>query len=315
MDNKKYKIFVDGQVGTTGLEIHQRLSTRDDIELLEIDYEKRKDPIEKAKLLNLADIVFLCLPDFAAKESVKLITNSKTKVIDASTAHRTNDDWDYGIAELSEKRREKISISKRVANPGCHATGFNVIVSPLMQEEILPRSAMLTCHSLTGYSGGGRQLIEEYQQNQNNEIYKSSRHYALNLSHKHIPEMIKVCKMENKPFFTPILGNFYKGMLVSIPIFSNQFTKKMSAKDIHTFFKNHYKNQNFVKVMKFKDKEISTLDAIGCNNTNNLEIYINGDEDQIFISAKFDNLGKGASGAAIQNMNIMLGLDETTGLI
>lgn len=312
--SNKFKVFVDGQVGTTGIEIHQRLSKRNDIELLEIDYDKRKDPAEKAKLLNCADVVFLCLPDVAAKESVSLITNEKVKVIDASTAHRTNDDWAYGIPELSIKQREKIANSTRVANPGCHATGFNVLVAPLVESELLSEDVLLTSHSMTGYSGGGRQLIEEYQANQENEIYLGSRHYGLALKHKHIPEMKKVCGLKNTPIFNPILVNSYKGMLVSVPIFVSQFSKKVNAKEIHTFFENHYKNCNFVKVMPFLEDGSKMLDIVTCNGTNNLEIYVHGNDEQVFLSAKLDNLGKGASGAAVQNMNIMLGLDETIGL-
>lgn len=310
----KYKVFVDGQVGTTGIEIHQRLSKRDDVELLEIDHAKRKDPIEKAKLLNAADVVFLCLPDFAAKESVSLITNKNTKVIDASTAHRTDDDWDYGIAELSNAQREKIAQSTRVSNPGCHATGFNVIIAPLVESGLLPKDALVSAHSMTGYSGGGRQLIEEYEENKDNEVYKSSRHYALTLSHKHIPEMQKISGLKNSPMFNPVLGNFYKGMLVSTPLFCSQFAKKVTAKDIHEFYMNHYKGQSFVKVMPFEEDVTTILNAVACNDTNRLELFVFGNDTQVFISARLDNLGKGASGAAVQNMNIMLGLNETLGL-
>ena len=313
----KYKIFVDGQEGTTGLEINKRLENRDDIELLKIDPDKKKDLNERGKFINEADVVFLCLPDDAAREAVSLVNNPSTRIIDASTAHRTVGGWDYGIPELSDDHRRAISVSKRVSVPGCFASGFNMIMYPLVKEGIVPADYPVSCHSVTGYSGGGRMLIERYQSPENKQKLESPCFYALGLGHKHLPEMQKHSGLLNHPLFTPIVSNYYRGMTVAVPIFPKLLNKKANASDIHKFYSNYYGNQKFVKVMpqnSQNDLEWGFLNAQRCNFTNNIEIYVFGNDDQILITAVLDNLGKGASGAAVQNMNIMLGIDETYGL-
>lgn len=315
----KYKIFVDGQEGTTGLKINERLSKRDDIEILKIDPEKRKDIFERKKFINEADIVFLCLPDDAARESVNLIENEKTRVIDASTAHRTEKGWVYGLPELNKKQRDLIKNSKRVAVPGCHATGFVVIVYPLIQEGVLSKDYPFTCTSLTGYSGGGKKMIEEYEKNRIfKDKYNVPRPYALKLNHKHLPEMQKIPDLEFKPVFTPIVADFYNGMTVSVPINNRLMNKKLSGRDLQAFYKEYYKDEFFIKVMdydldKYLDNGFFVVDER--KNSNFLDIFVTSNDEHSLVITRFDNLGKGASGAAVQNMNIMLGIDETKGLI
>ena len=312
-----YKVFVDGQDGTTGIEIHERLSIRNDVEILTIPSDKKKDGAERAKYLNQADIVFLCLPDEAAKESVSLITNSNVKVIDASTAHRVADDWDYGIAELSPAHREKIKNSKRVANPGCHATGFIMSMYPLVSQGITAPEFPSTCYSLTGYSGGGKKLIEAYENPANKSEILCPKFYGLGLGHKHLPEMQKHSDLINAPIFTPIVAPYYRGMNVTTPIIPSLMNKPMGAKELHEFYVQYYSGQRFVKIMPFgveNNLAQGFLSAEGCNNTNEIHLHIFGDDNQILIVAQLDNLGKGASGAAIQNMNIMTGTDEAYGL-
>ena len=314
----KFKIFVDGQEGTTGLEINERLQNRNDVEILKISQDKRKDIDERKKYINQADIVFLCLPDDAAKESVSLIENPSTRVIDASTAHRVADGWVYGIPELSDNHRKNIENAKRLSNPGCFPTGFNILMYPLVSENIVPKDYPATCHSITGYSGGGRRLIETFESDENKEKLNSPSFYALGLRHKHLPEMQKHSGLFNPPIFTPIISKYYRGMTVAIPIYVDKLNIKKTAEEISLFYKNYYHGQNFVKVKDFNiqnELEWGYLNAEGCNYTNNLEIFVFGDDRQILVAARLDNLGKGASGAAVQNMNIMLGLDETTGLI
>lgn len=315
----KYKIFVDGQEGTTGLKINERLSTRDDIEILKIDTDKKKDISERKKFINEADIVFLCLPDTASKESVTLVENQKTKIIDASTAHRTNPEWVYGLPELNKNQRNLIKNSKRVAVPGCHATGFVIIVYPLIQSKILEKDYPFFCTSLTGYSGGGKKMIEEYETNRTTkDKYCVPRPYSLKLNHKHLPEMQKITGINFPPIFNPIVSDFYNGMAVSIPIIKRIMKKKMSSKDLQIFYKEYYENEFFIKVIDYPiddylDNGFFPVDYR--KNTNFLDIVVCGNEEDSLIIARFDNLGKGASGAAIQNMNIMLGVEETKGLI
>ena len=317
----KFKIFVDGQEGTTGLEINQRLQKRDDIEILKIDFEKRKDIDERKKYINQADIVFLCLPDDAARESVTLIENLSTRVIDASTAHRIADGWIYGIPELSVEHKKNIETAKRLSNPGCFATGFNMLMYPLLKENIVPADYPVTCHSVTGYSGGGRRLIEIFENDDNKEKLNSPCFYALGLTHKHLPEMQKHSGLINPPIFTPIISKYYRGMTVAVPLHVHNVhanNLKVSADGINLFYKNYYQGQNFVKVLPINiidELEWGYLNAESCNYTNNIEILVFGDDTQILVAARLDNLGKGASGAAVQNMNIMLGLDETCGLM
>lgn len=312
------KIFVDGQEGTTGLQINERLLKRDDIELLKINPEKRKDINERRELINKADIVFLCLPDEAAKESVSLVENSTTRIIDASTAHRTNDAWAYGFPELSPVLRDKIKNSARVSVPGCYATGFNALLYPLIKEGIVPADYPVTCHAVSGYSGGGKKRIAEYTSaDPSDESIMSPRFYALALRHKHLPEMQKVSGLAHTPLFTPIIGPYYKGMTVAVPLYSSLLPARNSAASISGFYSDYYSGQKFIKVFP-EGSEGGAVDgflgATGCNGTNLLEIYAAGNDEHILLTARLDNLGKGASGAAVQCMNIMLGLDEAIGL-
>ncbi len=312
----KVKVFVDGQSGTTGLKIHERLSKRNDIELLVIPEEKKKDLSIKKEFLNSSDIVFLCLPDEAAKESVSLIENPNTVVIDASTAHRVNEDWAYGLIEYDKTQREKIKNSNRICVPGCHATGFILGLYPLVKNGIVSKDYPITAHSITGYSGGGKKLIEKFETNQDKISWKSTRHYALSLTHKHLPEMKKYTMLSNNPIFTPIVGNFYKGMAVGIPIHRRLLDKKVGLKDIYEILLKHYESEYFVKVYLGDDSllEEGYFDPTACNETNNAEIFVFGNDEQFLILTRLDNLGKGASGAAIQIMNLKMNMDERTGL-
>ena len=314
----RYKIFVDGQEGTTGLKINERLENHNNIDILRIDPEKRKDPAERKKLLNEADVAFLCLPDAASKESVSMVENPDTRIIDASTAHRTNAEWAYGFPELSKSHRRAVENSKRVAVPGCHASGFNLIMYPLVMEGIVPADYPVTCHSISGYSGAGRKFIELYESpERNDKELKSPRIYALGLAHKHLPEMKKVCGLEYNPLFSPIIGDYYQGMSVAIPLTTRLLPKKYSARELHKFMTEYYKGQYFVSVPAFDPDNFpgnGYLNAMDCNGTNRIELHIFGNEEQILMVSRFDNLGKGASGAAVQCMNIMLGLDEAMAL-
>lgn len=314
----KYKVFVDGQEGTTGLEINERLEKRPDIQLLQINPEKRKDAEERSKFLNEADIAFLCLPDAAARESVSLVTNTTTRIIDASTAHRTDPAWTYGLPELSRRHRESIQTSRRVSVPGCHATGFNLCLYPLVQEGLVPKDYPVTSHSITGYSGGGKKMIGQYEvERAEDESMSSPRFYSLGLAHKHLPEMQNVTGLAHAPIFTPIVSKFYQGMVVAVPLYPHLLRKKYTAEEVREFLASYYKGQPFVTVMPFESENFldnGYLGATACNGTNNAEIFVFGENERILVAARFDNLGKGASGAAVQNMNIMLGLDEATGL-
>ena len=312
------RIFVDGQEGTTGLQINERLKIRNDIQLLKIDADKRKEASERKRLINEADIVFLCLPDTAARESVSFLENENTRVIDASTAHRTNDLWAYGLPELSPSHREKIRTSKRVSVPGCYATGFNILMYPLIKEGIVPGNYPVTCHAVSGYSGGGNKLIAQYEAGgPAEEFMKSPRFYALGLKHKHLPEMQKISGLASPPLFSPIVGPYYKGMTVAVPLYTNLLTGINNADELCGFLSDYYKKQHFIKVYPFGSEEMlvnNFLDATGCNGSNMLEINVSGNDEHILLASRLDNLGKGASGAAVQCMNIMLGLEETTGL-
>ena len=304
----KPKVYIDGKEGTTGLQIYERLGKRDDIELLLIDDEKRKDLTERKKLLNAADLAFLCLPDAAAVEAVSLIENDRTRVIDASTAHRTDPAWDYGFPELSAEHRAAIVKSKRVANPGCHASGFISSVYPLVKLGVIPADQPVCAYSLTGYSGGGKKLIAEYEDPDRDPRHESHRIYGTNLKHKHLPEMQKVCGLSHPPVFSPILGDFYKGMATTIllpGIDAALVQEKLTA---------YYEGQTFVSVAPLGgDEPVIYADTLA--GTNQLRLIVCGHEGQTTVTALFDNLGKGASGAAVQNMNLMLGFDETTGLL
>ncbi|MDR0495958.1 MAG: N-acetyl-gamma-glutamyl-phosphate reductase [Treponema sp.] len=311
----RFTVFVDGQEGTTGLEIRERLLKRDDIEVLAISGEKRKDVKERGKLLNQADVVFLCLPDDAARESVSLITNTATRVLDGSTAHRTAEGWDYGIPELSLNHRRAVACSKRVSVPGCYATGFNMLMYPLIAEGFVPADYPASCHAVTGYSGGGRKLIETFESDANRHKLNSPCFYSLPLRHKHLPEMRKHSGLLYPPLFTPVVSGYYRGMIVAIPLHTELLSKKADASCLSEFYHDYYQGQHFVKVLPFNiqdEFEWGYMNAESCNNTNNIEILVFGDDRHILLVSRLDNLGKGASGAAVQNMNIMLGLEETS---
>ncbi|MHB8062104.1 MAG: N-acetyl-gamma-glutamyl-phosphate reductase [Ruminiclostridium sp.] len=312
----KYRIFVDGSEGTTGLKINERLACRNDLDVLKIDPSKRKDLDERRKYINNADIVFLCLPDSAAKESVSLLSNPLTKVIDSSTAHRTDINWAYGLPELSKVHRLKIQNSSRVAVPGCYATGFISIMYPLVAEGIVPKAYPVTTHAISGYSGGGKKRIEEFE-SANGHPFESPQLYSLGLSHKHIPEMTIISGLSCKPIFSPIISSYYKGMSVCVPLHTRLLPGSVSRETIHGFLSSHYSDEKYIKVMPLgseNDYPNSFLGATRVNETNYLEIYVVGNDEQIMLVSVLDNLGKGSSGAAIQNMNIMLGLDEGLGL-
>ena len=303
------KIFIDGSAGTTGLRIYERLEKREDIELISLPEELRKDTKARASALNESDISFLCLPDSAAVEAVGLINNGNTAIIDTSTAHRTAEGWAYGFPELSGYR-EKIRNSKRIANPGCHASGFIALVAPLVENGIIDREAKLTAFSLTGYSGGGKKMIAEYEGESRDALLNAPRQYALGQNHKHLPEMMKVCSLSNAPVFCPVVAPFYSGMEVTVMLFKSDL--KAGEEDIKRTYKEIYRDG----VLKFVDggDESGFISAGSLSGRDSMEISVFGNADRILLVSRFDNLGKGASGAAIQNMNILLGIDEKTGL-
>ncbi|MCM1135088.1 MAG: N-acetyl-gamma-glutamyl-phosphate reductase [Clostridium sp.] len=313
----KTKIFIDGSEGTTGLRIHERFSVRDDVELIPIAPEKRKDIGERKRLINQADIVFLCLPDAAARESVSLVENDRVKVIDTSTAHRTQAGWAYGFPELSDTHRRKIAEGKRVAVPGCHATGFISLVYPLISAGILAADYPLSAFSLTGYSGGGKKMITEYEAAEREKELGAPRQYALSQQHKHLKEMKEITGLARQPLFSPIVADYYSGMTVSIPLYNEFLKGKNTPENLRQFFADFYKEGRLVKVMPQGAEERlygKMLSGNGCSGWDGLKIYITGNEERMVLSAQFDNLGKGASGAAIQCLNIMLGCEEEKGL-
>lgn len=309
----KTKVYIDGQSGTTGLQIYDRIGQREDLELLRIPEELRHDPDERKKYLNSADIVFLCLPDEGAREAVSFIENPDVRVIDASTAHRTNPDWTYGYPELSKAQREAIRTSKRVANPGCHATGFISTTAPLVAMGVIPKDYPMSCYSLTGYSGGGKKMIAEYEAEGRSELLDAPGIYGLNLHHKHLPEMQTVTELAYPPVFMPVVDDYYKGMATTIMLQNRLLPGQPSAEEICAKLADYYRDEHFVSVVPFGEND-SKLYANKLAGTNRLEIVVCGHEEQTTVTALFDNLGKGASGAAVQNMNIMLGLPEETGL-
>lgn len=307
------KIFIDGKDGTTGLKIYNRFENRDDIELLLIDSDKRKDAKERARLINESDITFLCLPDTASIEAVSLVENENTKIIDTSTAHRTLPDWAYGFAELSKEHREKIENSNRIAVPGCYASGFNSIVYPLVKSGFISVDYNIVCYALSGYTGAGKKGIAQYEDENRDIELDSPRLYALTQEHKHLKEMKAVSQLAKIPIFSPIICDYPQGMVVSVPLYTDSMSKKYTAQDIYEMMSEHYAGSDIVKVRR----PGYTQGMIGTNNFANrddMEIEINGNDDRILITSRFDNLGKGASGAAIQCMNIAMGIDEKTGL-
>ncbi|MBO4626588.1 MAG: N-acetyl-gamma-glutamyl-phosphate reductase [Lachnospiraceae bacterium] len=311
------KIFIDGAEGTTGLKIFERFKDRTDIEILKIDSALRKDETEIRKFINASDITFLCLPDAAAIDAVKLVENPDTVIIDTSTAHRTAEGWAYGFPELCGGQREKIAASRRIANPGCYATGFISLVYPLVKAGLLPKDYPLSCFAVSGYSGGGKKLIAQYEDTGRDKKYGAARMYAWGQSHKHLKEMKALCGIDRDPLFSPMTTDYFSGMVVQVPLFTDLLTKKVSVADINAVYAEHYKGERFIKVLPVgaeADKG-GAIFSDEMSGRDDLAIYVTGNDDRIVVASSFDNLGKGASGAAIQNMNIVLGIDEATGLV
>lgn len=319
----KPRIYIDGSAGTTGLQIYDRLSSRDDIDLLLIDEAKRKDLDERAKLMNSADIVFLCLPDAAAIEATELVTSSDTRIIDASTAHRTADGWVYGFPELSGQQRSSIKSAQRVANPGCHATGFISIVYPLVNMGLLPADAALSCFSLTGYSGGGKKMIAGYEAEQRPPAFDSPALYGLLQNHKHLPEMQRVCGLEHIPVFVPIVDDYYKGMATTVTFHMSQLRGVSGLHDVWKKLYDYYSETALSHVVRVESDPTAPESGVDSGfkvyanmwrGKDSLSLLVLGNDERFTVTALFDNLGKGASGAAVQNMNLMLGFDEASGL-
>ena len=305
------KVFIDGSAGTTGLRIREMLGKREDISLIALPEALRKDVVARRDAINGADAVFLCLPDDAAREAVGLVENENTVVIDASTAHRTSPGWAYGFPELSAGHRAAIVNGKRIANPGCYASGFLALVYPLVAAGVLPKDYPLVCHAVSGYSGAGKKGIAEYEAEHRPANYDTPRLYALTLAHKHLPEMQAVCGLTRTPVFNPYVCDYYCGMTVNVPLFVDMLAQKVSVADVKELLRAHYAGAHFVTVGEEPSGYVS---ANTMNGTNNMQLLVNGNERQILLTARFDNLGKGASGAAIQNMNLALGLDECLSL-
>lgn len=311
------KVFIDGQEGTTGLKILEKFADRSDVELLEIDPEKRKDPAERKKLINLSDFTILCLPDTAAIEAVSLVENAKTRIIDASTAHRVDPEWAYGFPELSAEHRKKIAVSKRVAVPGCYASGFLSMAFPLVQCGALPKDYPVTVHAVSGYSGAGKKGIAQYEAKDRPKEFDTPRQYALGQSHKHLPEMQIISGLQYKPVFNPYVCDYFAGMAVYLPLHTRLLAKKYTPADIKAIFDEHYAGSKFIRVTELNGSDVLTNGFIGANDlegTNSMEIIVCGNDEQILICSRLDNLGKGASGAAVQCLNIMIGTDEAAGL-
>lgn len=304
------KVFIDGSAGTTGLRIDERLKDRKDITLIRLDEEKRKDISARKEAINSADVVFLCLPDAAATEAVSLCESKSTVIIDASTAHRTNKDWEYGFPELSEEREKRIAASKRIANPGCHASGFISLVYPLIESGILSNDALLSCFSVTGYSGGGKKMIADYESENRDILLSAPRQYGISQSHKHLPEMTAVCGLETTPMFSPIVADFYSGMTVTVPLFAGQING--TVEDIKRIYKEKYAGP----VVRYADAadENGFISSNRLSGKDSMEISVFGNGERILLVSRYDNLGKGASGAAVECMNIVTGADRTAGL-
>lgn len=310
------KVFIDGSEGTTGLRIFERFEGRDDIELLKIPSKLRKDTDEIRKYINASDITFLCLPDAAAREAVTLVDNDNVIIIDTSTAHRTEEGWAYGYPELSKKHRDAIKNGKRIAVPGCHATGFITLAYPLVAGNILPSDYPVASFSLTGYSGGGKKMIADYENEDKRQELFAPREYALGQTHKHLKEMKLITGLDREPLFSPIVDDYYSGMVVSLPLYIDMLNGNQTPEKIHEYLTKYYEGEKFIKVMPFgKEAEYNGfLAGNGCTGWDGMEIYVTGNEERVVISSRFDNLGKGASGAAIQCLNIILGCEEDKGL-
>jgi N-acetyl-gamma-glutamyl-phosphate reductase len=308
-------VFVDGQEGTTGLRIHEYLAQRRDVEVLRIHPDKRKDAAERARLLNAADVAFLCLPDAAAREAAALVNNPRTCLIDASTAHRTLPGWAYGLPELAPGQRDAIRASKRIANPGCHASAFILLLRPLVDAGLVPKSHATSATSITGYSGGGKKMIEQYQAVPTEPALTSPRPYALSLAHKHLPEMAAHTGLATPPIFMPVVSNFYKGLAVSVPLSLSALGTTAVA--LQHALQAHYAGEPFIRVMPLRDAgtlEAGAFDVQACNDTNRVDIFVFANDTQALLLVRLDNLGKGASGAAVQSMNVHIGVDEGLGL-
>ena len=312
----KTKIYIDGSEGTTGLRIMERFEGRDDIELLTISSELRKDLNERKKFINSSDITFLCLPDDAAREAVSLVENDNVRIIDASTAHRTLPDWAYGFPELSAEHKTKIKNSKRVAVPGCYATGFISLVYPMISLGIMPADYPVSSFGLSGYSGAGKKVIAAYEAEERPNDYNAPREYALTQQHKHLKEMKKITGLEREPLFAPIICDYYSGMVMSVPVYTHMLNNVHTVEEVHAAISKFYEGQRFVKVMPLDAQagEGNMLAGNACSGWDGLRIFITGNDERIVLSSQFDNLGKGASGAAIQCLNIMMGCDEAKGL-
>ncbi|MBQ9494784.1 MAG: N-acetyl-gamma-glutamyl-phosphate reductase [Treponema sp.] len=313
-----YTLFIDGKEGATGLHLFERLASRNDVTLLHIAEDKRKDTATRRALINESDITVLCLPDEAARESVSLCTNSNTRIIDASTAHRTSATWTYGFPELSPVFRKSIASSKRVAVPGCYASGFNAICYPLVTQLVMPRDYPVVCSAVSGYSGAGKKAIAQYENAVRDSTLDSPRLYALTQQHKHLPEMQKVSALDFPPVFIPYICDYFSGMTVTVPLHARLLARKVNVRTIHEIFAAHYRGCNFITVAPLADNDTLYEQFIAANTllgTNNMCLFVYGNDERILVTAQFDNLGKGASGAAVQCMNIMLGIDERTGLV
>ena len=313
-----FTVFVDGQEGTTGLRIHEYLAKRADVEVLRIDADRRKDNAERARLLNASDVAFLCLPDVASREAAAMVTNPRTCLIDASTAHRTVPGWAFGLPELAHGQRAAIRAAKRIANPGCHASAFILLMRPLVDAGLVPASLGVGATSITGYSGGGKKMIEQYQAAQASgaePALTSPRPYALSLTHKHLPEMMAHTGLTTAPIFMPVVGNFYKGLAVTVPLHLKALGTTPEA--VHAALTARYSGERFIRVLPLRDPdtlESGFFDVQACNDTNRVDILVFANETQVILAARLDNLGKGASGAAVQAMNVHLGVDEGLGL-
>lgn len=312
------KVYIDGQEGTTGLKILERFEGRNDIEIIRISEEKRKDSAERARLINSADYVFLCLPDEASREAVSFVDNDHVRIIDASTAHRTNPDWAYGFPELSAEHREKITKSNRVAVPGCYASGFASIVYPLVNNGIIPADFPVFAYATSGYSGAGKKAIAVYEGEDKPFEFNSPRQYALSQQHKHLPEMKAVSGLEYTPMFNPIICDYFSGMVVSVPLQTRMLANPVTAEQVHAMYEKHYAGSKMVEVMPLMSMDEQKSFFLASNTlsgVNKLQVFVFGNDEQILLCARLDNLGKGASGAAVQCLNIMMGIDETTGLV
>ena len=312
----KTKVFIDGSEGTTGLRIHERFSKRDDIEILAISPELRKDPEERRRLINASDITFLCLPDAAAIEAVEMCDNPDTVILDTSTAHRTSEGWAYGFPELSKEHREAVKTGKRIAVPGCYASGFIGLAYPLVKGDILPQDYPLSIFAVSGYSGGGKKLIAQYEEEGRDAKFDSARMYAWGQTHKHLKEMKIITGLDKEPLFCPMTTNYHSGMIVQIPLYTDMLKQKKTPEEIRDYIAEYYKGEKFIKVMPFgADVEAGgALYSDACAGWDGMEIFVTGNADRVIVASRFDNLGKGASGAAMQCMNIVLGCDEATGL-